>query len=43
MKKLLRQFEGLRLTERGDTVLFLVCVLLVSGFVVGVDRLGALA
>lgn len=40
MKKFLKQFEGLRLTERGDTVLVLVFGSAFWGSLLAVDAVG---
>ncbi|WP_255165577.1 hypothetical protein [Glutamicibacter mishrai] len=43
MKKFMKQFEGLRVTERGDTVLMWMLGVLFVGSLLGADFLGGVA
>lgn len=43
MKKFMKQFEGLRVTERGDTVLMLMFSIAFVGILLGADFAGGVA
>lgn len=43
MKKFMKQFEGLRLTERGDTMFVLMIGVLFFGTLVAADFIGSVA